>query len=246
MLNVDGKHVLVTGASRGIGQACALLLARNGAHVVASDILDCDETVNDAADVRGTIGQYPCDVADEHSVVELFGQYFGEGRPLDYLVHCAGIIHEKPLLDTTAAEFDRVISINLRGSFLVGREALRLMNAQGQGRVTMIASDLAYYGRETFSSYVASKHGVMGLVRCWAHEFAPRINVNAICPGPVDTAMLDSENMSEEWRRKELDIPARRFGQPDEIAYMALFLLSPGGDYITGQGLGVNGGSVMV
>ena len=246
MLNFDGKRVLVTGASRGIGQACARKLACHGAHVVASDILDCDETVNDVSDGQGSICQYPCDVSDEHSVVDMFRQNYGEDLPLDYLVHCAGIIHEKPLLDTTAAEFDRVISVNLRGSFLVGREALRLMSSQGYGRVTMIASDLAYYGRETFSSYVASKHGVLGLVRCWAHEFAPQINVNAICPGPVDTRMLDIEHMSEEWRHKELDIPARRFGQPDEIAHMALFLFSSGADFITGQGLGVNGGSVMV
>ena len=119
------------------------------------------------------------------------------------------------------------------------------MRKAGSGRAVLIASDMAYYGRETFSSYVASKHGVLGLVRSWAKEFAPDILVNAICPGPIDTDMLGAENMSPEWRTKELAIPMARFGQPEEVAQLALFLGGPGGSYITGQGLGINGGSIM-
>lgn len=245
-MKLNGKNVLVTGASNGIGQACAQKLAVNGAFVVASDIQDCDATIDAVPNNTGSIEQFQCDVSDETSVTALLENCFSKDRPLDYIVHCAGIIHENNLLDTTVEEFDKVIAVNLRGSFLIGREALRLMHRQDYGRVTMISSDLAYYGRETFSPYVASKHGVMGLVKSWAHEFAPKINVNAICPGPIDTQMLNIKNMSEPWRRKELDIPLKRFGQPEDIAHLALFLITPAGDFITGQGLGINGGSVMI
>lgn len=163
---------------------------------------------------------------------------------LDVLVHCAGVIHEAPLLATDVAAFDRVIGVNLRGSFLVGKAAIALMRGRG-GRVILTASDLAYSGRETFSPYVASKHGVLGLTRSWAKEFAPDILVNALCPGPIDTEMLGAAQMSDEWRARELDIPLARFGRPEEIAAMAVFLAGPGGSFVTGQGIGVNGGSVM-
>ena len=244
-MSMQNKKALVTGASRGIGRACAELLAAAGTQVVVVDLLDCDETVEAISAAGGSAQQMTCDVSDENSVVEVFKRHFPEQRQLDFLVHCAGIIHEQPLLETPASEFDRVIAINLRGTFLVGREALRCMSAFGAGRLVLMASDLAYYGRETFSPYVASKHAVLGLVRSWAIEFAPSINVNAICPGPIDTPMLAIENMSPQWREKELDIPLKRFGKPEEIARMATFLCGEGGAYITGQGIGVNGGSVM-
>ena len=243
-MSLKGKNILVTGASSGIGQACAQLFCANNANVIASDIRGCDETINAAADNSTPIIQHQCDVSNEISVKELFKNCYSDKR-LDYLVHCAGIILEKPLLETSSAEFDRIMNVNLRGSFLVGREALKLMSNNASGRITMIASDLSYYGRESFSAYVASKHAVMGLVKSWAYEFAPIINVNAICPGPIDTAMLNAQNMSEEWRRKERNIPLARFGRPEEIAQMALYLFTPAGDFITGQGIGVNGGSVM-
>lgn len=241
---LTGKRALVTGASRGIGAACAKALANSGAWVACLDIASVEATVSDIENGIGRAIALHCDVADEASVVATMTELRAQIGRIDILVHCAGIIHEKPLLETSAAEFDRVMAVNLRGAFLVGREAIRSMKGQ-DGRVIMIASDLSYLGRETFSPYVASKHGVMGLVRSWAAEFAPRVLVNAICPGPIDTAMLDQDNMSPEWRRKELEIPMARFGQPEEIAKTAVFLAGDGASYITGQGIGVNGGSVM-
>jgi len=244
-MTLRGKNALVTGASRGIGRACAESLAAEGVQVTVVDLLSCGDTV-DAISATGTAAdRMVCDVSDEESVLAMFNRYFPEGRQLDFLVHCAGIIHERPLLETPIEEFDRVIAINLRGTFLVGREALRCMSRAGSGRVILTSSDMGYCGRDTFSPYVASKHGVMGLMKSWALEFAPSINVNALCPGPIDTAMLDAEHMTPEWREKELDIPLRRFGQPEEIAHMVTFLCGEGGAYITGQGIGVNGGSVM-
>ena len=241
---LTGKRALVTGASRGIGAACALALADQGSWVACLDLASVKETVKTIEDGIGRAIGLQCDVSNEASVLAAISELQARVGRIDILVHCAGIIHEKPLLETSAEEFDRVIAVNLRGSFLIGREAIRSMSGR-DGRVIMIASDLGYLGRETFSPYVASKHGVMGLVRSWAKEFAPGILVNAVCPGPIDTAMLDQNNMSPEWRAKELEIPMARFGDPDEIAKTAVFLAGGGASYITGQGIGVNGGSVM-
>jgi 3-oxoacyl-[acyl-carrier protein] reductase len=119
------------------------------------------------------------------------------------------------------------------------------MNDQGSGRVINMASDLSYIDRAEFSAYCSTKFGAMALTRSWALEFAPDILVNAICPGPIDTDMLSTENISPEWREKEKDVPLQRFGTPEEVAALAAFLEGPDAGYITGQGFGVNGGSVM-
>jgi 3-oxoacyl-[acyl-carrier protein] reductase len=242
------RRVLVTGAYRGIGAACALAFAGTGARVALADIRMPDETAAAAmkAGAAETLA-LACDVSDEAAVLAVGDAVKERFGGLDVVVHCAGVIHEAPLLETPVADFDRVIAINLRGSFLVGKMAIRLMEGtvEAPARVILIASDMAYYGRETFSPYVASKHGVLGLTRSWAKEFAPRILVNAICPGPIDTEMLGAANMSAEWRARELAIPLARFGQPEEIGELALFLAGPGGRYFTGQGVGGNGGSIM-
>ncbi len=241
-------RVLITGAARGIGAATAMAFARQGARVVIADLNRPSATAEaagaaGAADVR----THECDVSDADAVFSLRDAVKQTWGGLDVLVHCAGIIHEAPLLETPVADFDRVIAVNMRGSFLIGQAAIGLMvpDAANPPRVILLASDMAHYGRETFSPYVASKHGVLGLVRSWAKEFAPGILVNAICPGPIDTEMLGAANMSADWRRKELAIPLARFGQPDEIAAVAAFLAGDGGRYFTGQGIGPNGGSVM-
>ncbi|MFZ1470637.1 MAG: SDR family oxidoreductase [Paracoccaceae bacterium] len=249
MSGLERTNVVITGAGRGIGAACAVAFAKAGAQVLCADLNDPDETVAAITGAGGTAQGIVCDVSDESSVLALFHKAETLG-PLHATVNCAGIIHERPLLETPVAEFDHVIAVNLRGSFLIGREAIRAMQGRpkqnGQSaRLIMIASDLSYYGRETFSPYVASKHGVLGLVRSWAKEFAPDILINALCPGPIDTAMLAAANMTPEWREKELAIPMGRFGQPEEIAQMALFLAGSNAAYITGQGIGVNGGSIM-
>lgn len=242
------SRVLVTGAYRGIGAACALAFARQGARVALADI-HLPQVTAAAAQAAGAaeVASLTCDVSDAQSVAALGQSIDSAFGGLDVLVHCAGIIHEAPLLQTPMADFDRVIAVNLRGSFLIGQMAIGRMSgsADNPARAILIASDMAYYGRETFSPYVASKHGVLGLVRSWAKEFAPRILVNAICPGPIDTEMLGAANMSAEWRARELAIPLARFGQADEMAALALFLAGDGGRYFTGQGIGPNGGSIM-
>ena len=182
MNGLDRQTVIITGAGRGIGAACALAFGAAGAEVICADLNDPADTVRAIQDAGGQAKTVQCDVSDEGSVLSLFEEAAKAG-PLNAAVNCAGIIDERPLLKTSAADFDRMIAVNLRGSFLVGREALRAMQGR-KGRLIMVASDLAYYGRETFSPYVASKHGVLGLVRSWAKEFAPEILVNALCPVP--------------------------------------------------------------
>lgn len=246
MTLLSGRRALVTGANRGIGAACAKALAHQGARVFCADICKPDTVT---ATIKSETGDnssrsVACDVADEQSVREMFAIIDRRLGGLDILVHCANLMHERSLLDTPVSEFDRVIAVNLRGTFLVGREAIRLMEGR-YGRIILVASDLAYRGREAFSTYVASKHGVLGLARSWAEEFAPQILVNAICPGPIDTEMPDARHLSEARRQKEQDIPLQRLGQPEEVAGMATFLAGPSATFITGQGFGVNGGSVM-
>lgn len=241
-------RVLVTGAYRGIGAACAAAFAASGARVALADIRQPEQTADAAARAGAAeVLAFACDVSDESAVAAVGDAVQQKFGGLDVVIHCAGVIHEAPLLETSVADFDRVIAINLRGSFLVGKMALGLMGGtmEAPARLILIASDMAYYGRETFSPYVASKHGVLGLVRSWAKEFAPRVLVNAICPGPIDTEMLGAAHMSADWRAKELAIPLARFGKPEEIGELALFLAGSGGRYFTGQGVGSNGGSIM-
>ena len=239
-----GRRALVTGAANGIGAACARALAEHGVWTACADIASPENTVAEIEADAGRAIAITCDVSREDNVLEMFARIRQHIGRLDFLIHCAGVIDERPLLDTRIEDFDRVMGINLRGTFLVGREAIRAMRPNG-GRVILIASDLGCLGRETFSPYVASKHGVMGLMRSWAREFAPDILVNAICPGPIDTAMLAADNMTEEWRERERDIPLARFGTPEEIADMAVFLTTHSSRFVTGQGMHVNGGSVM-
>ena len=244
-----GQRALVTGASRGIGRAIAQALAAEGAAVAAgygASPAKAEETVAGIAAKGGKAFAVHLDVGQEDSVAAGFAEALSGLGGLDILVSNAGVILEKPLLETSAEEFDWLMGVNLRGVFLVGRAALRLLQEQGRGgRVVNIASDLGFFGRENFSAYCASKAGVLTLTRSWAKEFAPDILVNAIAPGPIDTDMLGPEAMSPEWREKEAQIPLARIGAPEEVAAAAVFLAGPGASFMTGQTLGPNGGSVM-
>ncbi|MFQ5784136.1 MAG: SDR family NAD(P)-dependent oxidoreductase [Alphaproteobacteria bacterium] len=245
-----GKKALVTGASRGIGRAIAVAFAAEGAEVAVGygrSAGKAGETLARIAALDGSGFALRIDVASERSIKSAFAQAVRRLGGLDILVSNAGVVLEKPLLETGVAEFDRLMAVNLRGVFLVGREGIRRMVAQNRGgRVINVASDLAYAGRENFSAYSASKAGVLALTRAWAKEFAPEILVNSLAPGPIDTDMLGPENMTPEWREKETHIPLARIGRPEEVAAAAVFLAGPGASFITGQSIDPNGGSVMV
>ena len=233
-----GALAVVTGAASGIGAATVQELAAQGARVAGIDRQPF------AAPDGGFA--LTADVSSEADVLAAFAALDAAGEVPDILVNCAGIIIERPLVRMTLEDFERIMRVNLRGCFLVGREAVIRMRGAGRGgRVINIASELAHLGRADYSAYCASKAAVIGLTRSWARELAPDILVNAVAPGPVDTPMLSRENMSPEVVAQESDLPLGRIGRPEEIASVIAFLAGPGASYVTGQTFGPNGGAVM-
>lgn len=240
------KRALVTGAASGIGRAIAIAFAGEGAHVVLADRASCDDTEFAIRARGGEAITVRADVGEESEVMQLLAAVAARLGGLDVLVNNAGILIEKPLLETTAEDFDRLMAVNLRGAFLVGREAVRLMvRQQTGGRVINVASELAYLGRANSSVYCASKGGVVSMTRAWAREFAPAILVNTLAPGPTDTPMLTGGSTSPETLAEEADNPLGRIGRADEIAAAAVFLAGPSASFITGQCLSPNGGAAM-
>lgn len=242
-MTLHGKQAFVTGGSRGIGRAVCLALAERGASVAFCHY-DDPQAAQTLAAIKGQSAGFAmsADVADEAAVEGFFEAATAALGAPDILVNCAGILTESPVADTQMADFDRVMAVNLRGTFLSCRAFARRASA---GRIVNIASDLGVLGREKMSAYTASKGAVISLTRTLARELAPQILVNAVAPGSTETDMTSPQNMSPEAIAKDLDTPLGRFGQPEEIAAMVGYLVGPDSGFITGQVFGVNGGSVL-
>lgn len=241
--SLEGKRALVTGGARGIGRAIAQAMAGEGAHVAIADTAPAEIAAVAAA--GGNAFAVHADISDERQVDTLFETVLARLGGLDILVNNAGILIEKPLLETTTADFDRLMGVNLRGAFMVGRAALRVMAEAGSGRVVNVASELAYLGRANCSVYCASKGAIVSMTRSWAREFAPSILVNALAPGPTETEMLTGGATTPETLATEADNPLGRLAQPAEIAAAAVFLAGPGASFMTGQCVSPNGGAAM-
>ena len=247
-LNLQGRVALVTGAATGIGRATALALAQAGAAVAINHLARPLEAATLQTEIEAVGGRalvLEADVTQAANISAMLARIQQAFGSVDVLVNNAGIIQEKPFLETTEEDWDRMLAVDLKSVFLVCRAVLPLMVAQKRGVIINIASDLGLLGRTGLEPYCAAKAGVIGLTKSLAREFAPHIRVNAIAPGPINTRMVSLESMSAEAIAKELEIPQQRIAEPDEIAATALFLASDLSRFYCGQVLGPNGGSVM-
>ncbi len=249
MSRLAGKIALITGAASGIGRGIASAFAREGADIIVADRVPAAraETVLGEIRAHGREALFvQTDVSSEASVSAMAAAALARFGRVDILVNNAGIFTESLLENLSVEDWDRVVGVNLRGTFLCARALIGQMLARGEGRIINIASQLGQIGGTSVAHYVASKAGVIGLTKALAREVAGRgVLVNAIAPGPIDTPMLDDE--SEEWRRAKLaDLPIGRFGAVDEVTPTAVLLASADGSYYVGQTLGPNGGDVML
>lgn len=248
-IDLTGKVACVTGSATGIGRAIAEALAASGARVALNHLGQARQAADVAAriaDSGGTAHAFDADVSKTESVHDLVAQVEEQIGPIDIFVNNAGILLEKPFLDVTEEDWDRIIAVDLKSVFLCSQAVLRRMVPRQSGCLINIASELAYLGRPAFAAHCAAKAGVVGLTKSLAREFAPAIRINGIAPGPTETAMLSLDLISAEWREKELAIPAARAARPEEIAATAVFLASDHARFYVGQMLSPNGGALML
>ncbi len=247
MAMLDGKVALITGAARGIGRAIAEELARQGADIIVGDLQAdwCAETVAAVEALGRKASGLALNVADAASVeagvaeaLEVFGR-------IDICVNNAGITRDTLLIRMSEEDWDAVLDINLKGTFLMTKAIARPMMRQRSGAIVNIASIIGLIGNAGQCNYAASKAGVIALTKSTAKELAARgIRVNAVAPGFIQSKMTDA--LSEEVRQQMLDnIPLKRFGSPEDVARVVAFLAGDTASYITGQTLSVNGGMAM-
>jgi meso-butanediol dehydrogenase/(S,S)-butanediol dehydrogenase/diacetyl reductase len=222
VIGLHGKRVVVTGGTSGIGEATCRRFRDEGASVVSIDLDDGEDTI-------------VCDVSDAAQVERAFEQI----GPVDVLVANAGISIRKPFLEIEEADWRRVLDVNLTGVFNCAQQAVRRME---EGVILITASTNGLAGHPLYADYNASKAGVILLARTMARELAPRIRVNAVCPGYVLTPMQRAEYTDEMLAEVNATIPLGRHADPDEVAALFAFLASDDAAYITGAAIAIDGG----
>lgn len=247
-MRLEGKVVIVTGAARNIGKVYALGLAREGARVVAADVLECSDTVAEIEAGGAEALAVRADVSDETAtrrLAEAAHERFGR---IDGLVNNAAIFHDivlKPFYEITGEEWDRLMAVNLKGLFHCSKAVFPYMKDRGYGRIVNIASNTIYKGTEGFLHYVTSKAGVLGFTRALARECGRHgVNVNAVAPDYIPHERDDRERPDHDLMIQNQRVLQRR-EVPEDILGTLVFLLSADADFITGQTILVNGGIVM-
>jgi len=237
---LTGKRVVVTGGTSGIGEATSRRFLAEGARVVALAI--GEEEIATAAERIPGVEALRCDVADAAAVAAAFARIDELLGGVDVLVANAGISIRKPFLEIEAADWQRVLDVNLTGVFHCAQQAARRMTATDGGVILMTASTNGLTGHQYYADYNASKAGVILLARTMARELAPAVRVNAVCPGYVLTPMQEAEYSPEMLEQVNATIPLGRHARPDEIAALYAFLASDEGAYFTGATISIDGG----
>jgi len=246
-VSLEGKIALVTGGARGIGREIALLFAKQGADMTLCDV-DLEQAEQTAKEIKA-LGReclvLKADVTDSGSVQVMVDKILDKFKKLDILINNAGITRDGLVFRMSEQDWDKVIAVNLKGTFLCTKIVSKVMLKQRFGRIVNLASIIGIMGNIGQANYAASKAGIIGLTKSVAKELAPRgVCVNAIAPGFIRTEM--TAKLSEDVRKGMLSvIPLGRFGEPKDVANLALFLSSEGSSYITGQVIQIDGGMLM-
>jgi len=247
-MELENKVALVTGASRGLGREISILLAKQGAIVIVN-YNGSENSAKEVVEIIEGLGQkaiaYQCNISDYEAVGNMMKTIIKEHSSIDILVNNAGITQDNLIMKMKEEEFDKVIAINLKGTFNTIKHVSRQMLKQRSGKIINISSVVGILGNMGQVNYAASKAGIIGITKSMARELASRgITVNAIAPGYIETEM--TEELPKDVKKVALNqIPLGNFGKAEDIAELVVFLASDKANYITGQTIHIDGGMAM-